>query len=219
VSPRVYYLFPAFPLLFAAGGVAWEAWLTRPALAWARIAYPALVAAAGALLAPIAIPILPPETYIRYARALHLEQPRLERHRLGPLPQIFADQFGWPEMAATVARVYHGLPREIRSATAIFAQSYGEAGAIDLFGPRYGLPPALSGHQNYFLWGCRGYSGDSLIALGGRREAWERLFASVQTVARVEHPYSMPYRHFDVFYCRGIKRPLGELWPQLKMWD
>jgi hypothetical protein len=218
LSPRVYYLYPALPLLFAAGAVVWEILLDgRPA--WMKVTWPALMVATGVVLAPIAIPVLPPETYIRYTRALHLAQPAIETHRLGPLPQIFADQFGWEEMAATVARVYNGLPPDVRARTAIFGQNYGQAGAIDLFGPKYGLPKAISGHQSYFLWGFREYTGESMIVLDDRRETLERLFDSVEKVARVEHPYSMPYQHFDVFYCRGLKMPMSTLWPRVKKWD
>jgi 4-amino-4-deoxy-L-arabinose transferase-like glycosyltransferase len=218
LSPRVYYLYPAFPILFAAGAVLWEARLHgQPA--WRKLAWPALMAATGAVLAPLAIPVLPPETYIRYTKALHLAPPAIETHRLGPLPQIFADQFGWEEMAATVARVYNRLPVEIRPKTAIFAQNYGQAGAIDLFGPKYGLPPAISGHQSYFLWGPRGYTGESVIVMAGRQRDLESRFAAVEKVASVSHPYSMPYEHFDVFYCRGLNQPLIEIWPQVKSWD
>jgi 4-amino-4-deoxy-L-arabinose transferase-like glycosyltransferase len=218
-SPRIYYLWPAFPLLFAAGGVMWESWLAPPRLRWLKLAYPALMFASGAVLAPLVIPVLPPETYIRYTKALHLQPPAIETHKLGPLPQIYADQFGWEEMAATVARVYNGLPPDVRARTAIFGQNYGQAGAIDLFGPKYGLPPAISGHQNYFFWGPRNYTGESVIVMHGRQEDLERRFASVQKAASVYHPYSMPYEHFDVFYCRGTKHPLNEIWGQLKNWD
>jgi hypothetical protein len=218
MSPRVYYLFPAFPALFSGGGVLWEQWLARPRLAWAKFAYPALMLLGGALPAPLAIPVLPPETYIRYTKAIGLEQPRIETHQLGPLPQIFADQFGWDEMAATVARAYNSLPPDVRARTAIFAQSYGQAGAIDLFGPKYGLPPAISGHQNYFLWGPRGYTGESMIVLADSRENLERLFTSVQNVGHTDHRYSMPYNHFDVFYCQGLREPLAKLWPRVKKW-
>ncbi|HTB18854.1 MAG TPA: glycosyltransferase family 39 protein [Bryobacteraceae bacterium] len=219
LSPRVYYLFPAFPVLFAGGGVLWEQWLQRPRLAWVKFAYPALMIVAGALLAPLAIPVLAPETYIRYTKAIGLEQPRIEMHELGPLPQIFADQFGWEEMTAAVARVYNNLPPEVRAHTAIFAQTYGQAGAIDLFGPKYGLPPAISGHQSYFLWGPRGYTGDSMIVLDDRPENLNRLFTSVAKVAHVYHPYSMPYQHFDVYYCQGMRLPLAQLWPRAKRWN
>jgi hypothetical protein len=165
------------------------------------------------------LPVLPPETYIRYAKAMHLEQPRIETHALGPLPQLFADQFGWDEMAAEVGRVFQALPEDVRAKTAIFGQNYGQAGAIDLFGPKYGLPKAISGHQSYYLWGPRGYTGESMIVLGDRRERLVEKFASVEKVGRVEHPYSMPYQHFDVFYCRGLKWPLAEIWPKLKAWN
>jgi Dolichyl-phosphate-mannose-protein mannosyltransferase len=223
MNPRVYYLFPAFPMLFAAGAVQFEAWLESPRLAWfkpdwIKPAYCALMVLMGALLAPTLLPLLPPETYIRYAKATHLEQPRIENHQLGPLPQLFADQFGWEDMAAAVARVYNGLPAGIRAHTAIFGQGYGQAGAIDLFGPKYGLPPAISGHQNYFLWGPREYTGESMIVMGDRQEVLESKFDFVQRVAHVSHPYAMPSEHIDIFYCRGFKAPLAEAWPKLKNW-
>jgi len=219
LSPRVYYLYPAFPVLFAGGSVMWEAWLARPRRQWLKVAYPALMVVTGAMFSPLAVPVLPPEMYIRYTQALHLEPPRIETHRLGPLPQLYADQFGWEEMTATVARFYNSLPPEVRAKTAIFGRNYGQAGAIDLFGPKYGLPPAISGHQNYFFWGPRGYTGESMIVMQGRQQDLERRFSSVEKVASVYHPYSMPYEHFDVFYCRGLRQPLKEIWPQVKNWD
>jgi hypothetical protein len=219
LSPRIYYLYPAFPVLLAAGSVMWEAWLDRPRHRWLKLAYPALMVGAGAVFSPLVIPVLPPEMYIQYTKALHLQPPRIETHRLGPLPQLYADQFGWEEMTATVARVYNSLPPEVRAKTAIFGQNYGQAGAIDLLGPKYGVPPAISGHQNYFYWGPREYTGESVIVMEGQQEDLERRFTSVQKVASVYHPYSMPYEHFDVFYCRGLKQPLKEIWPQVKNWD
>jgi 4-amino-4-deoxy-L-arabinose transferase-like glycosyltransferase len=224
LSPRVYYLFPGFPVLFAGGGVLWEQLLARPKFTWLKFAwlkptYLALMLLGGAVLAPLAIPLLPPETYIRYTKALGLQQPAIETHELGPLPQIFADQFGWEEMAAAVAGVYNNLPPAVRARTAIFAQTYGQAGAVDLFGPKYGLPPAISGHQNYFLWGPRGYTGESVIVMDDSQENLERLFASVRKAGRVYHPYSMPYQHFDLFYCQGIHKPLQQIWARQKRWD
>jgi hypothetical protein len=219
MSPRIYYLFPAFPLLFAGGAVLWERWLSRPKLAWVRWTWATTMLIEGALLAPLVIPLLSPETFVRYTTAAHLRQPKIENHELGPLPQLFADQFGWPEMAATVAGVYNALPPDVRARTAIYAQSYGQAGAIDLFGPRLGLPQAISGHQSHFLWGPRGYTGESMIVMGDRRARLEELFASVEWKAHVDHPYSMPYNHIDIYYCRGLKMPLAELWPKVKNWD
>jgi hypothetical protein len=218
-NPRVYYLFPAFPVLFAGGAVLWERWTDKPGLAWLRWGWCTAMILFGALLAPLAIPLPPPQTYIRYTIATHLQQPTIENHRMGPLPQLFADQFGWPEMAAEVARVYNSLPADVRPRMAIFAQTYGQAGAIDLFGPRLGLPPALSGHQSHFLWGPGGYTGESMIVMDDDRAALEQIFTSVEVKGQVTHPYSMPYNHFNIYYCRGLKQPLAEFWPQVKKWD
>jgi hypothetical protein len=221
VSPRIYYLFPAFPLLFAAGSVAWERWLASARARWIKPVYVILMILMGALIAPTVIPLLPPETYLHYARTIHVEQPRLENHQLGPLPQLFADQFGWEEMAAAVATAYNQLPPEVRARTAIFGQNYGQSGAIDHFGPKYGIPEgsAISGHQSYYLWGPRGYTGESMIVMADRPQRLAEIFTTFRKVARVSHPYSMPPEHFDVYYCEGMKQPLSKLWPQLKNWD
>ena len=220
-SPRIYYLFPAFPLLFAAGSVAWERWLTGVRAQWIKPAYVTPMILMGAAIAPTVLPLLSPETYIRYAKAIHLEQPRLETHRLGPLPQLFADQFGWEEMAAVVAGVYNSLPPHVRAKTAIFGQNYGQAGAIDRFGPKYGIPEgsAISGHQSYYLWGPRGYTGESMIVMADRPERLAEIFTTLRRVAHVSHPYSMPYQHFDVYYCEGMKQPLNQLWTEIKRWN
>jgi dolichyl-phosphate-mannose-protein mannosyltransferase len=213
---RPYYPAPAYPMLLAAGGVALEGWLAAPRLRAARPVYAALLALSGAVLAPLFTPLLPPETLIRYSRAIGMSQPRIENHRLGPLPQLMADRFGWKEMAEEVARIYRSLPPADRARAAIFGQNYGQAGAIDLFGPALGLPPAISGHLSYYLWGPRGYSGDVMIVLDDERPTLERLFRSVELAGHVHHPYSMPYQHFDVFVCRGPRQSLAALWPRIK---
>ncbi len=219
LNGRTYYPAPAYPMLLAAGAVACERWLAAPRWRFAKAAYVAVLALAGAALAPLAMPLLPPEALIRYSAAIGLSQPRVENHRLGPLPQLMADRFGWPEMAREVARIYDALPAGDRARAAIFGQNYGQAGAIDLFGPALGLPPALSGHLSYFLWGPRGYTGDVMIVLDDRREVLLKLFRSVELAGHVDHPYSMPYQHFDVFVCRGPRFVMATEWPQLKKYD
>ena len=219
LNPRVYYVYPALPIVFAFGGVAWEIWLARPRLVWVKYGYAAAMILVSAVFLPFAIPVLPIEGYIRYSALMHFQPPRIETHKLGPLPQLYADQFGWEEMVATVANVYNNLPPQIRVKTAIFGQNYGQAGAIDLFGSKYGLPKAISGHQNYFLWGPRDYTGESVIVMQGHQEELEKRYASVEKVGTVNHPYSMPYEHFDVFYCRNLKWPLKDVWPKVKNWN
>ncbi len=218
---RFYYLLPAYPMLFAAGAVAIERWLDRPGWGWARPAYVALLALTGILIAPIAMPLLPPDTLVRYTETIGLSQPQLEHRRSSALPQFFADRFGWPEMAATVAKVYNALPPAERARTAIFGNDYGEAGAIDFYGPALGLPKAISGHLTYWYWGPREYTGEIMIVLGEhRKERLEQYFTSVEEVASVGHPYAMASQHFPVYLCRGPKgRTLRQIWPELKNWN
>ena len=221
VHGRFYYLGSAYPVLMAAGGVAIERWLARPRLLWLRAVYAALVAAAAALIAPTLAPLLPPETYFKFVRTFGVDQPRFEHRRTAsPLPQLFADRCGWPEMVQAVARAYFALPAAERARCAIFGNDYGEAGAVDFYGPALGLPKAIGGHLTYWYWGPRGYTGEVMLVLGDRREALERLFDDVQAVAEIGHPYAMAQEHFTLFLCRRPKGwTLAELWPRLKRWD
>jgi dolichyl-phosphate-mannose-protein mannosyltransferase len=218
---RFYYLLPAYPMLFAAGAVAIEGWLDRPKWGWTRPAYIALLAVTGILFAPVAMPVLPPATLLRYTEIIGVSQPQVEHRQSSALPQLFADRFGWPEMVATVAKVYNELPPEERAKTAIYTSDYGEAGAIDFYGAALGLPKAISGHLTYWYWGPREYTGEILIVLGAhRREMIEKYFTSVEEVANVGHPYAMASQHFPVYLCRGPKgRTLRQIWPELKNWN
>lgn len=218
---RMYYPAPAYPMLFAAGGLAFERWLVPLRSGrWLKPAYIALLAITGLMLAPLAyFPMLTVNQYISYSRALHFGPPPIENTGLGPLPQLYADQFGWKEMAQVVANAYYSLPPDERKSCAIFGQNYGQTGAIDFFGAKLGLPPAISGHQNYFYWGPRGYSGQCMIVMDDTPERLHQLFDSVQFAGRVDHPLSMPYEHFNVYICRQPKfGTLEQLWPKLKHW-
>jgi hypothetical protein len=221
VHGRVYYPLPFYAVLLAAGAVAFEGWATRARFAWLKPAYAGLVLLGGAVLAPLAMPMLPPETYLRYTHALHLAPPQFEHRKASALPQLFADRFGWPEMAETVASVYHALSPGDQRRCAIFGNDYGEAGAIDFYGPKLGLPKAISGHLTYWYWGPRGYTGECMIVLGDTRRGVERWFSEVEPVAEVGNPYAMAQEHFTVFVCRRPKgfATLQEAWPLLKNWN
>ena len=124
---------------------------------------------------------------------------------------------GWPELAAAIGDVYRRLPDADRARACVYVQNYGEAGAVDLFGPRYGLPPAISGHNSYFLWGPRGCTGDVLIVLGGDEKDYRALFASVERAATFTCKDCMPFENNQaIWVARGIKKPLAEVWPQTK---
>jgi hypothetical protein len=213
-----YYLSAAYPMLFAAGGVAFER-MTRERGRWSRAVYAGAAVISICLLAPTVSPILPPGTYIRYQKVIGLEPPKAENQSTGPLPQYFADEFGWEEMTREVARVYDALPPEQRAMTAIFANSYGQAGAIDFFGKKYGLPKAISNHQNYWYWGPRDYTGQSVIVLGSDGVGDREHFASVEAAGRTYHPYSRRDEHFEILVCRDLNTTLQAHWPKAKKWN
>ncbi|MBI3671034.1 MAG: hypothetical protein HY237_14795 [Acidobacteria bacterium] len=143
---------------------------------------------------------------------------KLRSHLAAALPQYYADNFGWEEMTAAVARTYNSLPPEERARTAIIGNNFGESGAIDFFGKKYGLPKSIGVHQNYFLWGPRNYTGEIMIVLGDRPDSLRRWCNQVEIGAELNHPYN-PMENNPVLVCRGLKWNLQEVWPRLKKWD
>jgi hypothetical protein len=217
---KTYYPLPFYPILMAAGGVALERVLCvgqrRRSLA---SAYCAVIVIAGLVSLPFGIPLLPVDTFIRYSQILPYSRAvKMERDATVALPQLYADMFGWDNMAATVARVYHDLPPQEQSGCAILAGNYGEAGAVDYYGPSLGLPKAISGHNNYFLWGPREYSGDCVILFGENADRYARLFGESRLMAAITDRYAMPSEQgVHVYVCRKLSAPLAILWPNFKM--
>ncbi len=217
---KFYYMLPVYPMLLASGAVLIERVIEEHAWKGLRTAAVTVVVAIGAATAPLALPLLPVESYIRYTRLFGVDEVKMEVHQRGRLPLVYADMFGWENLAASVARVYNSLPSEERRKTAIFASNYGEAGAIDYYGSRYGLPNAISGHNNYYLWGPRDYTGEVVIAIGGRREEYQQVFDRVEQAAVISNDYAMPYENdLPVWLCRQPRVSLLEAWPRAKHYD
>jgi hypothetical protein len=214
---KPYYLSPIFPIVISAGAVAVEQFVNRKNWRWLSNAYVVLLIFGGLVLLPLALPVLPVETYIRYAHALRLQQPKLERHGDIEMPQVFADRFGWREMVAEVAAIYDSLPPDEKAVAGIYAQNYGEAGAIDFYGGQYQLPKAISGHNNYWYWGTRGYSGKIMIIVGGRAENHRKVYDSVVQVTTHRNAYAMPYENnLPIYICKKPKIPLTDIWIRVK---
>ena len=219
-----YYVTPVYPVLFAAGGIAWEqrrwspfgrlsaaAPATRANRLFAFPLYQATLTLTGLLLLPLAIPVLTPQTWIRYTTALHLRDTisNAETSRTGPLPQFYADRFGWQEYLDIVTRTYIALSPEDRARVVIFTNDYGEAGAIDILGSyeHRNLPPAASGQNNYWLWGTHGRDPNLVIAIiGDKPEAVATKYESVTVVGHMSAPFAMPFEHRNVYLLRG-RRP------------
>ena len=216
-NAKPYYLVPAFLAPLAAGGVAFERLGPRRFASAVRAATVAVVVVGGILAAPVARAILSEDAFVRYSKTLGVSPPVEERTAAGRLPQTFADMHGWPELVDTVAGVYRRLSPAERAQACIFGGNYGEAGAIDLFGPSRGLPKAISGHNSYYLWGPRGCTGALMIVIGGAREELAPNFASVELAATTRCVDCRPSENNKpIWVVRGLKVPMAVAWPGTK---
>jgi hypothetical protein len=170
------------------------------------------------IFAPLALPVLPVATLAGITGARGGDVGVKEETRaVGQLPQHFADRFGWENMVATIARAHGGLPPEEQSKSCILTGNYGEAGAIDFFGPRYSLPKAISGHNNYYIWGPGDCSGEVVISVGVPPSALEAVFEDVEQADTVQCEYCMPDEdNLPVYVSRSPKESLQDIWPRLK---
>jgi hypothetical protein len=218
VHGKPYYPAGIYPILLAGGAVAIEAAIRNRA---ARLAVAAFTALGGLIILPFALPILPVDRFIAYEDAIGLKPQSGEKLALGALPQYYADMFGWRAMAAAVGRAYQALPAEDQARAVFFAGNYGEAGAIDVFGGPWHLPPAISGHNNYYLWGPDGHDGS--VVLRFSRASHDELleaYESAEPLARLEDPYAMPYESgLTLWLCRNRRVSLAEQWAAIKHYE
>ncbi len=206
------------PLLVGAGGAVLAPLLSRRWVAAAAVAAPLAV---GLVAAPLALPLLPERAFLAWQARLGIAEQPLERQRQGALPQIFADQHGWPELARAVARAADALPPAERATAAVYGQNYGEAAAVDVLGRALGLglPPAISGHNQFWLWGVPEGRGDPLLVVGDEGEDCGGAYRERVRAAEVPpSPWVMPYEDARVIWiCRGRTAPLDELWRRVRL--
>jgi hypothetical protein len=218
-----YYLGPIYPMLLAAGAMVIETVIEGPEptrSSWLKPAIVILLLAGGAYLAPVVVPVFSPDMFIAYMKYLPIKPPRTEHsHDRAAMPQHYSDQFGWKEIADETEVAWNRIPADERHDCGIFAQDYGQAGAIDFFGRSHGLPGAMSGDRSYFLWGPRGYSGNCMIVLDDRQATLERYWDRVELVGTsAANPYALE-QQIDVFLCKGKKFDAWtNVWPRLKRW-
>lgn len=211
---KPYYPVGAYPVLFAGGAVALDVMLPWRVVRGSLLG---LIGINGAIAAPFALPILPVDHFAAYQDLLRQAPQPLERGRIGRLPQYYADMFGWPELAAQVGAIYRSLAPEDQAHAVFLARNYGEAAAIDVLGGPWYLPQAISGHNNYFLWGPRGYTGSVVIRLGGDRDTLLRTYASVEAAGVFDNPWAMPYETGQTLWlCRGRKRTFEQDWASFR---
>ncbi len=207
---KPYYLGPVYPALYAAGAVPLE----RSALRWAAAA---LILGYGLVVLPLGVPVLPPDRMAAYVQTIGAAPTlRTNTGELERLPQDYADMLGWEEQVAAVGKVYRGLSDQDRRQVVILAGNYGEAGAIDFLGSRYGLPPVVSPAGSYWFFGPGEKPGAVVVSIGPGREDLAPYFDSVEPAARITHPWAVAEeRDLTVFVARRPRRTLQEIWPTL----
>jgi hypothetical protein len=223
IRAKDYYVTPIYPIVFAAGGIAWESYFARSrrVLQNRTLAFPlyqGVLVVHALVVLPACLPMLPPAQWVSYTWAMHLYRPNTYMaSTIGPMPPFFADRFGWQEEVNEVKRIYDQLPPERRKTTGILCGNYGEASAINFLGR--GLPLAISPRNNYYLWGTNGYTGDSMIVVAELpRDALHKYFDTVEVAGYMSSPYSMRYEHQDIFLVSGRKFQMERLWPTIKQY-
>ena len=205
-SARVEYLALACPALFAAGAVWWE---SRGNVALVVVGALAVLLAIPIL--PMALPILPIDDFIAYQTKLGIAPNSEERKSVGPLPQHYADMFGWPEFADSVARVAATLPPDEFAKAIVIVGNYGEAGALEKFGAGR-LPTIACQHNNWFLWGPPAWDRGTAILVGRDVAEAEPEFEQVILAGVAGHRLAMPYeRELPILIARGFKSDLDLL--------
>jgi hypothetical protein len=216
-----YYVFPIYPMLLAGGAVVFEhaieRWLANRA-AWTRIVVVTVIFLASLPAIPLVTWFLPPERLLAYQNALGFKLHKSEVKHEALLPQPVADQFGWPEMVSEVAGIYNSLPPDDRAHTGIWAGNYGEAGAINLFGPKYGLPTAYSRHQNHWYWGPPPQVYKNLIVIEWSLDDVRDNCTSFQAFEHYQR-FGMGEENTPIYLCRGVLFDIQKIWWHSHHWN
>ncbi len=217
-NAKPYYMSVLIPLIIALGAAAVDL-LTKSKLKfWLKTVMIIIILPGYLWSVPLVLPVLSVDDYISYADYFGMKPSSGENHDLGLLPQHYADRFGWDEIVEAVKEAYDKLNEEEKQKALVFGQNYGEAGAVNLLGRKYGLPPAISSHNSYWLWGYPpDFTGDVLIVIGSNMEDNSRFFESVEHVSTASNKYAMPYENnLPVFICRDLKITPEVLWQRIK---
>ncbi len=209
-----------YPFLFAAGAVAIQSiqWVI---MRWVATGLMVVVLVAGILVcAPVFSPLLPPAATQKYISAFGLSLSIESGKTNDPLPQWLGDRLGWHELASEVSRVYRGLSPEEQRNAVIISTNYGGAGALELYGKEYGLPPVFATHNSYHLWGPPSDTVKTYIGVFVNRRDLEQRFESVQEAAVQTCEYcTRPQQKIPIYVARGPKFSVAAEWPKIKIYN
>jgi len=206
---RNYYLAPAYPMLYASGSVLLERWMQtlRSSIAaiLQRLVWAALVVDI-AIAAALTLPLAPIKSaWFKVSNEVNGD---------------FREEIGWPDLVETVAHIRDSLPAEGRAHMGILTTNYGEAGAVNLYGPQYGLPRAISGVNSFWEKGYGDPPPEVVIVLGMSRESVDKKFAACQLMAHSWNRFQVQneetVEHPDIFVCRGLLQSWPDFWKQFR---
>jgi len=218
VHGKDYYIAATYPVMFITGAVA-ATEILQGATGRLVLTFWTLMASAFSVwIAPLALPVLPVKDLKAFILKFPLRPQAQEKSFKGTLlPQVFADQLGWHDYVNQVGTAWLALPKAERAKTAIKVDNYGEAAALDVYGKPFGLPPALSGHNQYFLWGLRGQNPENLLVVQNNPERLSPYCKTSKVISTTYSPDAMAYENGKaIAYCQGLKIDLKAYWPQIK---
>jgi 4-amino-4-deoxy-L-arabinose transferase-like glycosyltransferase len=204
IPGKGYYADGMAPAVLAAGSAAAEQWIARGRRPRARTALLIAASLIGLVLLPDALPVVP-------VTAVHtLSATAQQSSDLG-------DTIGWPQLTRAVAGQDAALARAGHPPTAIFTGYYGEAAALGVLGAGYHLPPVLSGHNAYWMWGP-GRAADTTVLVVDALGRLRPYFASCRLLTTYHGPYHVQnnWTPLQIGVCTGPVAGWPQLWPQLK---
>ncbi|MEM6262786.1 MAG: glycosyltransferase family 39 protein [Bacteroidota bacterium] len=209
LGAKSYYVFAVYPVLFAAGSVKLEQWMMQKKMTWTYLLAASILVPFIPFI-PQLTPILPIETFVKY-EGLEPQNCRYE------LTSDYADMFGWEEQAQLVDSVYRSLSPEDQVSCVIWAENYGEAGAIKILGKSYGLPNPISRHGSFWNWGYGNPDASVWISLGNEFPAVNDVFEEVLLIKMIYHPYAIDEEHnIPLYLCRNPKVDIPKWWQEYK---
>jgi len=205
---KSYYSQGAYPVLFAFGATRLEAWSNK----WWKIRMLAFSLVMGVIEVPLLLPFEAPaplaEYYTRHTLARKAGVLRWEDLRDHSLPQDFADMLSWDEMTQKVARAYASLDSTEKARTLLFCDNYGEAGAVNYYGPKYHLPPAYSNNASFLYWMPRDFDRfDVLLLVTDDKQEMQHSFIKEFEAVRLVDSIANPYAREDGSLIILLKGP------------
>jgi hypothetical protein len=216
---KPYFMFAAYPMVLAGGAILLER--ASRSRRWIPPTYLAALVLSGLALAPLLMPILPPPIFATsYGGLTGAANSAAAQANGGPFPQYLGDRFGWDTMVSTISQIYNGLPAQQRSQACIFTSNYGEASALIFLGAGEGLPPVISGHNNYYLWGPGPCGGAVLLTVGVNSTQLSAFYGNVTQVGTITCKNCMSSEDdIPVYLCTSPLLSMQQIWPFTKHFD